>query len=393
MICSWLHSLKYWSLLNTRGDSIVIFIAGLLLSGIITILTNLAERARLSADQSKLDLIKTSLVTFIAREKRLPCPAIITLASGAAGSGVEAGTPGTCDDVIKSAAPLSTTPFIVATGAVPWATLGISEESTLTGNAHRLTYQVTLSATNLNSNTVSGMLGRITIHSAAPAPGTLENQTNNCLVVPSTINPCAAVAVIVSHGPDGYGAYTSSGTQIPFPTVANCACADARENANADSMFVVKGFSGNPANLFDDKVLALTVGDLLTPLSEQGVLKDWRAQFNEAISRIKFNVIADAYNAGASSSPPPPRRYIFPTSVSYNWPGIQSEHRNDPWGNPYVYNLITGGNIECLTVSETNVFSITSRGPDGVVATSDDISVVVSAAEIKEIIAKAGCNN
>lgn len=368
--------------------AIVVFIAGILLSVMITVVTGLVERTRTAADASKGDAIKIALSTYFAREFRLPCPAVITLASGAVNDGI-ADT--TTDGFGACAATIRPAPYLVATGAIPWRTLGLPEESSINAYGHRFTYQVTRTATTLSSQTASGMQGVITIHSAGL--GTAGNQTNNCLVAPSMTNPCAAVLVVVSHGKNGFGAYSQSGLQIPFN--AEVTGNDEKENSNADNKFVVKSYSENVANPYDDNVIAITSGDFLTPLAAQGTLKDWRSQYNEAINVIKNNVIADAYNNGNSSSPPPPRTYMLPNTSgggSFNWATMPPQYQVDPWGNPYTYTQLIAS-VRCDTGSAGNAFRITSRGPDGVAGNGDDISTTVSVAEIQAIIAKAGCNN
>ena len=359
--------------------AVVVFIAGLLLSAVLTVITGIVDRTRNSADQAKLESIKVALATFLSRELRLPCPAVITLASDTANDGVEDTT---SDGNGACAATIRPSPWVVATGAIPWKTLGLSKESSIDGYANRFTYQVTKTATTLNSQTVSGMLGNITIHSAGL--GTAGNQTNNCLVSPSTTNPCAAVVVVVSHGKNGSGAYTGSGLQIPFDS--SVTGNDEKENTNADNKFVVKAYSENSSNPYDDKVLSITAGDLLTPLAAQGTLKDWRAKYNEDIRVIKYNAIADAFNAGGMSGGD--RVYAF---NNFNFATVPN-HRYDPWNTQYIFTLLTAS-VRCASPpSATSVFTITTRGPDGGNST-DDLTVTVTAGEIQEIISKAGCNN
>ncbi|MDP1717207.1 MAG: prepilin-type N-terminal cleavage/methylation domain-containing protein, partial [Burkholderiales bacterium] len=272
--------------------AVVLFIIGLMMSGIVAFITSTIANRRIEVTRTKQEAIKTALITFIARNYRLPCPALATLAEGAANEGVEA-TPsgGNCTGITAS----GSSPNQVVTGAVPWVSLGLTREVSLDAYTYRFTYQVVLGATGLTLSTVSGMTGRITVHSAGL--GILEaaptgNQTNDCSGG-ATVNPCAGVAVIVSHGKDGYGAYTKSGSQIAFESTVTGN--DARENANGDRMFVVKDYSGTDANPFDDIVMVLTTNDLLSPLVIGGTLKDYRATLNAKIDVIKGAVIADAY--------------------------------------------------------------------------------------------------
>lgn len=375
---------------NARGFSLieiatVLFIVGIILTAVIGGLNSLTIGAKEKATRVKQDAIKTALSTFLVRNSRLPCPVVITLASGAANNGVEAVTPGTCTGVISTGA----APNIVKTGAIPWASLGLSEEASLDEYGNRLTYQVMAVATNLTAATVSGMLGNISIHGAgfgvdgaAPlVPG--GNQTNYCPTAVGAYNPCGAVVVIVSHGPNGYGGYTTSGQQIPFDVTVTGN--DERENTNGDSRFVVKAYSDIPTNPYDDIVFSMTVGDFITPLAESGTLKDYQANLNARMALIKGAVIANAF-ANSTGGSGVARTYVFPAAL----PALPASQQNDPWGIAIVYTNTTT-NVQCGTAPATTVFTLTSRGQDGV-ASADDIVVTITVADIVAIISLAGCN-
>lgn len=270
------------------------------------------------------------------------------------------------------------------TGAVPWASLGLSEESSLDAYGNRFTYQVMANATNLNPDTVSGMLGAISIHSAGfgvAGAAPVGNQINDCSA--PTYNPCGAVAVIVSHGANGFGAYTTAGQLVLTPVTVSGN--DEKENANGDSRFVVKTHSNIDTNPYDDIVLPLTVGDFLTPLVAGGTLKDSQTALNAKMTFLKGAIIANAYKSGTA----PPRQYVFPTSLVVA--GLTASQINDPWGTAIVYTPSTM-NVQCTTAPVTNtVFTLVSRGPDGV-ASADDFTMTVTVADIIAIIANYNCS-
>ncbi|WP_124704140.1 hypothetical protein [Sulfuriferula multivorans] len=181
------------------------------------------------------------------------------------------------------------------------------------------------------------------------------------------------VAILVSHGRNGYGAFSAQGIQQTAAIGP-----DELENTNGDSLFVVKDFSDSPTNPYDDIVLALTPNDLLTPLIQGGVLKDSHAVLNDDFEASKTAIISYAIsNRSAPASPPP--AYIYPLPASWTPP-------NDPWITPIQYVPLT---TQISTSSPPgDAFSLRSAGPDGVLNTSDDIVVTISIDEALALIAR-----
>jgi prepilin-type N-terminal cleavage/methylation domain-containing protein len=349
--------------------AIVLIIITLISGGLISFFNIQLTNQRITSTKANEVAIKIALTNFIAQNNRLPCPAIPNLAPGAAGYGREAtATASACTGLTPNGA--------VVTGIVPWISMGISSDAASDGYYNRFTYQVVLAATStsLTPQTVSGISGAISLHSSGPgvlgAPPT-GNQSNAC--GSGLPNPCAAVAMLVSHGRNGYGAYSNQGIQQTAAIGP-----DEQENTNGDSRFVVKDFSDSPTNPFDDIVLAMTPNDLLSPLVQGGVLKDFRAVLKDDFEVIKMAIIANAilnrysspYNYPLPSSPLP-SYWLTPT---------------DPWGRQIQYVVITP-TISSGT-SSGNAFSLTSSGPDGIVGTSDDIVVTISNVEALALITR-----
>ncbi len=455
--------------------ALVLLIVSLVLGGIITYINAQVVQARISSTNNKQQAIKAALISFVARNGRLPCPAIANLPLGNAAEGVEAPTGATnntpCVGTIGSGtaanvftiqdqsylpANTPTSTLVVSTGEVPWSSLGLTHEAALDGYANRFTYQVVWASTYPSTvQTISGMMGWITIHSSGPGvvgspnatvqPG---NQSNDCrstanmafaYLTNANTNGCADAVVIVSHGADGYGAYTDSGVQIPFP--AQITGMDEQENANGDYKFVIKPFSGLATNPYDDIVLALAPTDLITPLSNSGSLQNAQATVNSNFNIIKGAIIGYAVQSGAPltypsnctpvnppncvlyySFYPPPNTQInvlpFPNpytatvaslSLTPSFLNIPTSVTNDPWGNPIQYSInlnshtyaaVTNTNpgidnppiitsIPSGPTPDANVaFTLTSAGPDGQFGTSDDISINIYVGQIRQQASK-----
>ena len=369
--------------------SVILVILTLLLGAGIAALTAQLDSQRIAATKMKASAIQTALTSFLSRNYRLPCPADPTLASnsGNVSYGMEGTPSGTCNSpagIVTS----GVAPATVVTGMVPWKTLGLSEDAASDGYYNRFMYQVVVSATSLNSQNVSGMRGYIVLTSSAGG-----SQINDCSGG-LTFDPCADVAVILSYGKDGYGAYTASGTQIAITGAGP----DEAENFNNDNKFVVKDFSTSSSNPFDDIVLALTPNDLLSPLITQGALQNYNAVLNNNFAIIKGAVIAYATNNRSftglciGSCPAntgcgiqcPLMNYPLPASM----PTLPGSVTTDPWGNSISYTVVTNP-VTASTPPANVAYTVSSRGPDGITS-ADDIVVNVFVGELQTMFAKSG---
>ena len=208
-----------------------------------------AERDRVTASTLALAQVREALIGFAISNGRLPCPAIAT--QNAATNPLTVG--------------LEPSPVLAAgcanlAGALPWATLGISETDSW-GN--RFSYRVTKQFTR-------------TVPQASFLPGT-------CTPVPLPPNAAFALCsqgdmtvlstgggttlantvpvMVISHGKNGNGAYNTKGNQLPVG-----ADADELENqltgagkTTANTIFILK----SPTSTFDDIVTWLPLSVLL----------------------------------------------------------------------------------------------------------------------------------
>src|SRR5450830_1060536 len=385
--------------------AVVLVIIGLLVSAGLGVGNAQMQMARITTTKQKEDAIKSALISFIARNNRLPCPAVAGLAPGAVGYGVEALIPGTCTNTFQDALPVT-----VVTGVLPWSSLGITDESASDGYYNRFTYQVKLSATNTNSQTIAGLNGIISTHLAAPAvlatsPASLVNHTNLC--VSTAFNPCSSVAIIVSHGQNGFGAFSPRGIQVPTAGAG----ADELENIDNDSKFVIKEFSSSATNPFDDIVLPLTPPDLLSPLTTRGSMDDYRAALNKNFTAITSAIIAKAVDKRTGNSYPIsiPIQTPIPTPIPSTSPTVGPFDTSllsnatliDPWGanityqrydinNPLNPALLVNNTTQMKVISSTTpsfiAFTLTSNGPDGVSGTSDDITSTIYVSQLMSVI-------
>lgn len=206
--------------------AVVLLIVGLLLSGLLPTLSAQAEQQRIADTRKQMNEIRDALLGFAVSKGRLPCPADGTIASDnhagiewVVGSGVA--------QVCGS-----------NRGVIPWVTLGVNETDAW---GRRYSYRITSTfadgedGTGANCALTSGVsfqlcsLGNLTVYKAAAGAKVSD-------YLP---------AVVVSHGANGRGAYSTLGSVI------GGASGDESENADNNNSFVSREFATN----FDDLVL------------------------------------------------------------------------------------------------------------------------------------------
>jgi prepilin-type N-terminal cleavage/methylation domain-containing protein len=256
------HIARSQSASTARGFSliemaIVLFIVALLLGGLLPTVSGQIEQTRRSDTRKQLDEIQQALIGYALTNGRLPCPADSTTPSGQVnGLGVAAGA--------EYKNPVAASPYICANiagssawGVLPWATLGVNETDAW---GRRFTYSVT--ATFADSTDGTACVGTITIGTSFQlcSSGTLSilsafGGTNIGANIP---------AVIISHGTNGLGGYTSAGQQIQPVPVAN----DEGENTDANTNFVSHTFTST----FDDLVVWISPNILINRMVTTGRL-------------------------------------------------------------------------------------------------------------------------
>lgn len=347
----------------------VVVIMAIVAGSALALLNAQQSSARVSATKTKQEALQQALINFIAKNSRLPCPAVPTAAQAAANYGVEAPTPGTCTGTTVIGGGTTTT----VRGVIPWVTLGLSDDAALDGYGRRFTYQVVRTETNKTAATITSLRGTMNVRRAAG--GTLINNGN-----PATV-------LIVSHGANGWGAYLPlTGTRMTLPTGA-----DESENTNTDIEFVQKDHSNTTANTFDDLVKWLTPGDLLAPLTNAGQLKTVNGEIVDRIQRIRSALLGAITKDTVNHTPPAPGGgNTVPATL-----GLPTSITVDPWAANVNYTRGFTNQLRLSTAVATNyAFRIWSYGANGVsnvtfsgntctvTAAGDDISYCMTIGEL-----------
>jgi len=188
--------------------AVALVIIAILLGTILVPLQTQVEQRQISETQKMLDNIKEALVGHAVAKGYLPCP---DRTSGGAGGTNDTANDGIEDFVAATGDCFSNT----SSGNVPWVTLGLGATDPW-GNRFR--YRV--DANFANRVPKAGMPFNLTT-SASLCVG---SAVSSCVVSPFTgrltnASPDGAVAVIISHGKNGYGAInTETGNPQPPPT-------------------------------------------------------------------------------------------------------------------------------------------------------------------------------
>lgn len=298
---------------HPKGFTLVELAVVLVIIGIIAAMGLAAVKAQMISaairtTQGNQDTIKSALIAYLGQHKRLPCPD----RDFAAPDGIEnrQNMPGGMPDTTS---PCSLPSF----GLIPYQTLGLPRSVALDGWDDFFSYSISNNTTTapnqdwtISTNFHEGNTGAITVNDGiAPVPN--------------------FVAVVISYGKDGLGAYTIKGTQNVLPDPAN----QPNENQNATQAIPLtfykreytdnpKDPTNNPGGPFDDVVMVLGTNDLLNPLIKDGVIQSALGAYITQQGKIQDWVAG--YIASHPCNPPP----SIPTGTNFTV---------DPWGNTFLY--------------------------------------------------------
>ena len=310
--------------------AVVLVIAGLILGTVIGAMNVQMSGQRIKQTQERQQVIKEALINYIRQNSRLPCPADITAGLTGANAGEVPADCATSTIAVSSGA--------ARKGAVPWKTLGLTAESAQDAYGRLFTYIVTDEATTRDRNTIPGLRGNLAIFNAGA-------QSNVC---PST-TPCdnLGVVAIISHGPNGYGAFYGAATALPTTN----ATAEESENADASNLT----FYDDPftVNGFDDRVTWYKPSDLLQPLIASGAIKDYAGYNNQQFERYISEL----------------GRLVVPAAPCYSTnttPAISIDI-DDAWGE----NLEVSALPATICLSNTS-FTLKSKGFNKTAGDADD---------------------
>ena len=283
---------------NTSGFSlielaIVLMIISLLFVFVMPTSSVILNNRKRELTTQKLKNIETAIANFVAVNKRLPCPADGTIPPGSVGAGVE-GLRNLGGDCTSSQ----------VSGVAPWVTIGLTQADIEDGWNRRISYRASFGLTRDNALDMSSCdpagIGGVDM-TGTPPPGGKCSAACTSTNLPSCTSPqnyligkgfdvrdgagtslimssalyTGAAYIILSHGENGYGAYSQDATYMPN-AVVGVAGSIEQFNINGPAISVASGvpatantfrvadFSeGTAATYFDDLVISPNLFSLI----------------------------------------------------------------------------------------------------------------------------------
>jgi prepilin-type N-terminal cleavage/methylation domain-containing protein len=174
---------------------VMLIISVILASGFVVFSASLTKK-QYEATQAKIKVIENAINDYSVAFSRIPCPASLTLTASDANYGVEAANKGTCTGGTPTANYTSSSG--VAEGAVPVRELKLPDNFMFDAWGNRFRYGVD---PNYTSDT-----------SLPTAVGGICQPSNKAISITGAATSTAAAYVIISHGKNGHGGFSQSGT-------------------------------------------------------------------------------------------------------------------------------------------------------------------------------------
>jgi prepilin-type N-terminal cleavage/methylation domain-containing protein len=233
--------------------AIVVTIAAVLLTlGIGTAISVLQSTQR-STTKDRQTAVRDALLAYFTTNHRLPCPDNGSNVGNNGRDGVE--------DTVGGGAPVTFNNCTTALGTVPYVTLGIAREQALDAYGNFMTYRLDTARIWNQANTfIPAATCLVPGITAAPLAGL------SVFSAPATVSTNRAVVVLVSHGPNGLGAWNQGPTNTSrnaLPTAA-AEMGNTALNPAGPAGYRDYAYSDAAANPFDDIVTPFTFTDVDT---------------------------------------------------------------------------------------------------------------------------------
>lgn len=290
--------------------AVVVAITLTLLTLGLTAIDAQLRTASYSITKKRQDVIKDALIAYLGANKKLPCPIVPTSGTPVDGNAPsQSGTPPVCPS---------------PSGVVPFKTLGLAREIGDDGWGNLFSYRVYSDGTPscpgismdwANANCFGeGKIGVLTV--------------NDGTVALPTLLAANIVAVVISHGANGLGAWAAQGTRNAPPTTCEEAHNAVGTTAPAGCTPTANTYYKGERQENDDVVAYLTAAEAIQSLAKQGTIKSAMAKVNDDLQALYEQAVGLNLASPTCTIPSPAIR--------------------DPWGNLYALLPIDGSIPSCI---------------------------------------------
>ena len=248
--------------------SIVILIVSILITGSLGISKTALNNTKTKITNDRMNEIYSALTNFVAKNRRLPCPALLTTPKGDATYGNETATPGTCTSSLTSSfttAPVSADNLVY--GMLPLKALGLDPDVAEDGWGTKFSYVVDKRFTRATTSLTDTASGSFELSKSAEAEdGVLISNVASTNLIDiqgpsdtSLLPDFNALFVLISHGANKFYGYNATGTaQNGVSTVAD-EISNGYNATTMDARFIAYSTDAG----FDDFVLFKTKSQLI----------------------------------------------------------------------------------------------------------------------------------
>jgi prepilin-type N-terminal cleavage/methylation domain-containing protein len=313
---------------NKRGYtlvelSIVILVISLLMAGVFSMATGSINNSKVALTNQKMKEVYKSMGTFLMINKRLPCPASLARSKI---DDVDYGKEER-DDANNNC---GTNGVYTATnysnliiGAVPIKSLNLGSEFAEDGYENKLSYVIDKRFT---KNFISPTGGNLedsfgTVGSAIELMTAKENQVSG-----STLLSDKVMFLLISHGPNVYGSFTSASGQQNID-VANNIDVDELENQikssspNFDNNFIVNSYK---SDVFDDVLIYKTRSNFIQDFSANNLISCPKLSNAGSFPAINLYYGQYLYDSSACASRASVIRIYKCGNISGDWTDVVS---------------------------------------------------------------------
>ncbi len=244
--------------------SIVILIVSILITGSLGISKTAINNSKIKVTKERMDAVYQAFANFLATNRRLPCPAVMITAKGAAGYGSEAATAGTCTNTFVSSVNAPNLSY----GMVPIAALGLDQDMAEDGFGTKFTYVVDKRFTKQSSNIFAADGFEITKGIPSEADNSSTDLSGIDVVGPALaplLSNKNGVLLLLSHGANKFNGFNATGTAqngtsaVTDENNNSCNICSTSGTTSFDRAFLTSSADPN----FDDIVLFKTKTQLV----------------------------------------------------------------------------------------------------------------------------------